>query len=99
MIRPLTAYGTSTRRMKRMVSQHQTAEEGMCVTQITILLRGSSRNNQNEGWEDAWQMQETAAAKAENKVMRTGTCSPAEIDLRVCMLITRPWRGPHEGIP
>ena len=28
-----------------------------------------------------------------------GTRSPAEIDLRVCMLVMRPRRGPHEGIP
>ena len=74
-----------------MVSQHQTVEEGMSPGQIAILLKGSSRNNQNEGREDA-------AAKAENKVTRAGTCSPAEIDLRVCMLIMRPQRGPHEGI-
>ena len=99
MIRPLSTYGTNTRRMKRMVSQHQTAEEGMCATQITILLRGSSRNNQNEGREDAWQMRETATAKAENKAMRAGTRSLAEIDLRACMLVMRPRRGPHEGIP
>ena len=82
-----------------MVSQYQTVEEGMCATQITILLRGSSRNNQNEGWEDARWMQETAAAKAENKAMRAGMHSPAEIDLRVCMFIKGPRRGPHEGIP
>ena len=99
VIRPSSTYGTSTRRMKRMVSQHQAAEEGMCAMQIATSLRGSSRNNQNEGWEDAPQMRETAAAKAENKVMRAGMCSLAEIDLRVCMLDTRPWRGPHEGIP
>ena len=71
----------------------------MCTAQIAISLRGSSRNNQNKGWEDAEQMRETTAAKAENKAMRAGMCSPAEIDLRVCMLIMRPWRGPHEGIP
>ena len=99
VIRPSSAYGTSTRRMKRMISQHQTAEEGMCAMQITILLRGSSRNNQNKGQEDARWMRETAAAKAENKVMRAGIHSPAEIDLRVCMPIMRPQRGPHEGIP
>ena len=99
MIRPSSAYGSSTRRMKRMVSHHQTAEEGMCTAQIAISLRGSSRNNQNEGWEDARQMQETATAKAENKAMRAGMCSLAEIDLRVCMLIMRPQRGPHKGIP
>ena len=98
-IRPSSTYGSSTRRMKRMVSQHQTTEEGMCAMQIAILLRGSSRNNQNEGWEDAWQMQETATAKAENKAMRADMHSLAEIDLRVCMLIMRPQRGPHEGIP
>ena len=85
--------------MKRTVSQHQTAEESMCATQIATSLRGSSRNNQNEGREDAWQMRETAAAKAENKATRAGTRSPAEIDLRVCMLAMRPQRGPHEGIP
>ena len=99
VIRPSSTYGTSTRRMKRMVSQHQTMEEGMCTTQIAILLRGSSRNNQNKGWEDTRWMQETTTAKADNKVMRAGMRSPAEIDLRVCMLIMRPWRGPHEGIP
>ena len=82
-----------------MVSQHQTVEEGMCTAQITILLRGSARSNQNEGWEDAQWMRETATAKADNKVMRAGMHSPAEMDLRVCMLVTRPWRGPHEGIP
>ena len=53
MIRPSSAYGSSTRRMKRMVSQHQTVEEGMCTVQIAISLRGSSRNNQNEGQENA----------------------------------------------
>ena len=99
VIRPSSAYSTSTRRMKRMANPHQTAEEGMCTAQIAILLRGSSRNNQNEGREDARQMRETAAAKAENKVMRAGMCSPAETDLTVCMPIMRPWRGPHEGIP
>ena len=99
VIRPSSAYGTSTRRMKRMVSQHQTAEEGMCAAQIAILLRGSLRNNQNKGWEDARQMRETATAKAENKVMRAGMRSLAEIDLRVCMLIMRPQTGPHKGIP
>ena len=82
-----------------MVSPHQTAEEGMCAVQIAISLRGSSRNNQNEGREDTQQMRETATAKAENKAMRAGMCSPAEIDLRVCMLIMRPRRGPHKGIP
>ena len=70
VIRPSSTYGTSTRRMRRMVSQHQTAEEGMRAAQIAISLRGSSRNNQNEGQEDAWQMRETTAAKAENKAMR-----------------------------
>ena len=73
--------------------------KGMCTVQITILLRGFSRNNQKEGQEDTQQMRETAAAKAENKAMRAGMRSPAEIDLRVCMLIMRPRRGPHEGIP
>ena len=68
VIRPLSAYGTSTRRTRRMVSQHWTVKEGMCTAQITILLRGSSRNNQNEGREDAQQIWETATAKAENKV-------------------------------
>ena len=99
MIRPPSTYGSSTRRMKRMVSKHQTTEEGMCTMQITILLTGSSRNNQNEGQEDAWWMRETAAAKAENKGMRAGMHSLAEIDLRVCILIKRPQRGSHEGIP
>ena len=61
-----------------MANLHQTVEEGMCAMQIAILLRGSSRNNQNEGWEDAQQMQETTAAKAENKVMRAGMRSPAD---------------------
>ena len=56
MISPSSAYGTSTRRMKRMANLHQTAEEGMCTMQIAILLRGSSRNNQNEGQEDTQQM-------------------------------------------
>ena len=84
VIRPSCTYGTSTRRMKRMVSQHQTVEEGMCTVQITILLRGSSRNNQNKCREDTRWMGETTTAKAESKVMRAGMCSPAEIDLRVC---------------
>ena len=82
-----------------MVSQHQTTEEGMCAAQITISLRGFSRNNQNEGREDTRQMRETTTAKAENKVTRAGTHSLAEIDLRVCMLIMRSRRGPHKGIP
>ena len=56
IIRLSSTYGTSTRRMKRMVSQHQTMEEGMCAAQIAILLRGSSKNNQNEGQEDTRQM-------------------------------------------
>ena len=99
MIRPSSTYSTSTRRMKRMANPHQTVEEGMCTVQITILLRGSSRNNQNKGQKDARQMRETTAAKAQNKVMRAGMYSLAETDLRVCMLIMRPWRGPHEGIP
>ena len=71
----------------------------MCAAQIAILLRSSSRNNLNEGRENAQWMLETAAAKAENKVMRAGMCIPAEIDLRVCMPIMRPWRGPQKGIP
>ena len=99
VIRPSSAYGSSTRRMKGMVSSHQITEEGMCATKITISLRGFSRNNQSEGREDAWWMQETAAAKAKNKAMSTGMRSPAEIDLRYCIPITRHWRGPHEGIP
>ena len=44
-------------------------------------------------------MRETATAKSENKAMRAGMHSLVEIDLRVCMLITRHQRGPHEGIP
>ena len=99
VIRPSSAYGSSTRRMKGMVSSHQIMEEGMCATQITILLRGFSRNSQSEGQEDARQVRETATAKAENKAMRAGMHSLAEIDLRVCMLIMRCQRGPHEGIP
>ena len=78
VIRPSSAYGSCTRRMKRMVSSHQTAEEGTCATQIAISLRGFSRNNQSKGREDAQQMRETAAAKAENKAMRAGMCSPAD---------------------
>ena len=70
-----------------------------CTAQTATLLRGFSRNNQNEGQEDAWQMRETATAKAENKAMRAGMHTPAEIDLRVCTLITRHQRGPHKGIP
>ena len=73
-IRPSSTYGTSTR-MERMVSLHQTAGEGMCNAQIAILPRGSSRNNLNKGWGNTRQMRETATAKA-------------EIDPRVCMLIT-----------
>ena len=64
------------------VSQHQTAEEGMCAMQIAISLRGSSRNNQNKGWEDTRQMQETATPKAENKVMRAGMCNPGRARLQ-----------------
>ena len=93
-IRPLSAYGTSTRRMERMVSQHQITEEGMCAMQITILPRCTSRNNLNKGWENAQRMRETATAKAENKVMRAGMRSLTEIDPRVYMLIMRPQRGP-----
>ena len=98
VIRPSSAYGSSTRRAKRMVSLHPITEEGMCTTQIATSLRVSSRNNQNEGWEGTRQMRETAAAKAENKAMRAGMHSLAEIDLRVCMLITRHQRVPHMGI-
>ena len=82
-----------------MVNSHPIMEEGMCTAQTATSLRGFSRNNQNEGKEDAWQMRETAAAKAENKAMKAGMHSLAETDLRVCMLITRHQRGPHEGIP
>ena len=71
----------------------------MCATQITISLIGFSRSNQNEGREDARRMRETTTAKAENKARRAGMYSLAEIDLRVCMLIMRPQRGPHRGIP
>ena len=81
-----------------MVSLHQTTEEGMCTVQIAILPRGSSRNNLKEGRGNAWQMRETATAKAQNKVIRAGMRSLAEIDPKVCMLITRPKRGPHKGI-
>ena len=70
VIRPLSTYGSSTRRAKRIVSLHPIMEEGTCTMQTTTSLRGFSRNNQNEGWEDAQQMQETAAAKAENKATR-----------------------------
>ena len=89
--------------LERIRHQYQENEEDGQSTPtcyfIAILLRGSSRNNQNEGREDAWWMRETTTAKAENKVMRAGMRSPAEIDLRVCMPIVRPQRGPHEGIP
>ena len=44
-------------------------------------------------------MRETATAKAENKAMRAGMHSTAEIDLRVCILVMRPQRGPHKDIP
>ena len=70
-----------------------------CTMQTATSLRGFSRNNQNEGQEDAWQMRETTAAKAENKATRAGMHSLAEIDPRVCMPITRHLRGPHMGIP
>ena len=56
VIRPLSAYGRSTRRMRRMVSLYPTKVEGMYAMQTPTLLRGSSRNNQNEGQEDAQQM-------------------------------------------
>ena len=82
-----------------MGSSHLIVGEGTCTTQTTTSLRGFSRNNQNEGREDTQQMQETAAAKAENKAMRAGMQSLAEIDLRVCMLVMRHQRGPHGGIP
>ena len=99
MIRPSSAYGSSTRRMKRMVSLHPIMEEGTCAAQTATSPRGFSRNNQNEGWEDTRQMRETTVAKAENKAMRACMHSLAEIDLRVCMLVMRHQSRPHEGIP
>ena len=99
VIRPSSAYGSSTRRVRRMVSLHPIVEEDMCATQTATLLRGLSRNNQNEGQGDAQLMRETTTAKAENKAMKAGMHILAEIDLRVCMLITRHWRGPREDIP
>ena len=82
-----------------MVSSHQIVEEGTCTVQTTTSLRDFPRSNQNVGQEDARQMRETTAAKAENKARRAGMHSLAEIDLRVCTLIMRHWRGPHEDIP
>ena len=99
VMRLSSAYGSSTRRVRRMVSLHPIVEEGMCTMQTTTLLRGFSRNNQSEGRKDTRQMQETTTAKAENKATRAGMHSLAEIDLRVCMLIMRHRRGPHMGIP
>ena len=99
VIRPSSAYGSSTRIMKRMVSSHQITEEGMCTAQTATSLRGFSRNNQNEGWEDAQQMQKIATAKARNKVMRAGMHSLAEIDLKVCIPIMRHQREPYKGTP
>ena len=80
-----------------MVSWYPIREEGMYAMQTTTSLRGSSRNNQNEGWEDAQQMRETTAAKAENRAMMAGMHSLAETDHRVCMHVMRHLRGPHKG--
>ena len=38
MIRPLSAYGSSTRRVRRMVSLHPIVEEGMCVTGSNLII-------------------------------------------------------------
>ena len=69
----------------------------MYAVQTVTSLRGSSRNNQNEGWEDTRQMQETTTAKAENRAMMAGTYSPAKIDPRACMCVMRHLRGPHKS--
>ena len=97
MIRPLSAYGSSTKRVRRMVSLYLTEVEGMYTMQTITSLKGSSRNNQNKGWEDAQQMRENAAAKAENRAMMAGTYSLVKTDPRACTHIMRHLRGPHKG--
>ena len=97
VMRPLSTYGSNTKRVRRMVSLHPIEEGGMCTAQTATSLRGFSRNNQNKVWADARQMRETTTAKAENKATRAGMHSLAEIDLRVCMLIVKHLRGPHVG--
>ena len=49
--------------------------------------------------QNAWQVQETTAAKAENQIIEAGPHSPAAIDHRVCMLTVRCQRRPDGGIP
>ena len=99
MTRPSSAYGNSTRKVRKVDRRHPAAERGTCTMQTTILLRGFIRNNQKEGWENARQVRETTAAKAENQVIGAGPRSPAAIDHRVCMLTVRCQRRPDRGIP
>ena len=53
MTSPLSAYGSKTTQMRRMINLHPTEIEGMYAVQIATLCRGSSRRNENEDWEDA----------------------------------------------
>ena len=97
--RPSSAYGNSTRKVRKVDRRHLATGGGTCAVQTTILPRGFWRNNQKEGREYVWQVQETTAAKAENQVIGAGPCSLAAIDHRVCMLTVRCQRRPDRGIP
>ena len=94
--------------LEHIRQQYQESEEGglqtpscgrECTVQNAILPRGFWRNNQKEGRENARQVRETTAAKAENQVIGAGPHSPAAIDRRVCMLTMRHHKRPDRGIP
>ena len=97
--RPSSKYGNSIRKVRKVDCRHPAVGGGMCTMQTAILPRGFWRNNQKEGWENAWQVRETTTAKAENQVIGADLCSPAVIDHRVCMLTVRCLRRPDGGIP
>ena len=67
----------------------------MYAMQTTTSLTGSSRNNLNEGREDAQQMRETAAAKAENRATKAGMHSPADRPQGLYARHEMPERAPH----
>ena len=95
--RPLSAYSSNTKQMKRMTNLHPTKAKGTYAMQITISHRGSSRRNRNEDWEDAQQMRETTTARAENRVMTAGMYGLVKTGHWVCMPAMRHLREPYEG--
>ena len=97
--RPSSAYGNSTRKVRKVDRRHPAVGGGTCAVQTTIFPRGFWRNNQKEGRGNARQVRETTAVKAENQVIGAGLHSPAAIDHGACMLTMRCQRRPDRGIP